>query len=129
MEECNESRGAPAVAEDDDLEEHSPARRHGRGRIWEGRGRDRGAERRRKSCCLLVWPVACGGGDWKFRQVFRAIRVGIAAPALLLGNGNGRSAFRWLPLLCLLVGSVPSPVGSAFLFLTDELQTEIDGHL
>ena len=58
MEKWNRSRGAPAVAEDDDLEEHSPARRHGRGRIWEGRGRDRGAERRRKSCCLLV--VACG---------------------------------------------------------------------
>jgi hypothetical protein len=34
---------APAVAEDDDLEEHSPARRHGRGRrIWvSGRGRNR----------------------------------------------------------------------------------------
>jgi hypothetical protein len=34
---------APAVAEDDDLEEHSPARRHGRGRrIWvRGRGRNR----------------------------------------------------------------------------------------
>ena len=38
MGKCNESRGAPAVAEDDDLEEHSPARRHGRGRIWEHRG-------------------------------------------------------------------------------------------
>jgi len=31
----------PAVAEDDDLEEHPPARRHGRGRIWERGGGER----------------------------------------------------------------------------------------
>jgi hypothetical protein len=99
---------APAVAEDDDLEEHSPARRHGRGRqIWvRGRGRNRSG--------------ACGRGagkeeeqrgvqeDGKFRLAFWAIRVGIGA---LLPAGLERSwvfslvaVGRWLvSCLCLCV--------------------------
>jgi hypothetical protein len=121
--ERGRERAVPAVAEDDDLEEHSPARRHGRGRrIWSADGADsdrvgacgRGADTATRSGGRGRGPeVGRTDGMGSSASCSEVIRVGIGALCSALFScwlGRSRVFFCRVPLpLCLIALRSPSP--------------------